>query len=245
MRLKSIQAFFLSICLLTLNGCYNWTRFIETGANPPMTPTQDPTARQGYAPVHMPMPNPTKERYSPNSLWRTGARAFFKDQRASRVGDIVTILVRSTEKIEFKNETENKRDPSKADASATNIFGLEKHLPGGGAVPLLTTEHKVNVKGKNDMKRKETFDFKVAATVTQVLPNGNLVVLGRQEVRMNFEVREIVVSGVVSPCNITSANTVSLDQIAEARISYGGRGDGSDMQKIPYGTSLVTNLMPF
>ena len=210
-----------------------------------MTPTQDPTARQGYYPVHMPMPKPTKETYSPNSLWRTGSRAFFKDQRANRVGDIVTVFVRSTEKIEFKNETENKRDPNKMDASITSFFGLEKHLPGQGAVPLVGTTNTIDTKGKNDMKRKETFDFKVAATVTQVLPNGNLVILGRQEVRMNFEVREIVVSGVVCPSNITSANTISLDQIAEAGIPYAGRGDGSDVQKIPYGTSLLTNVLPF
>ena len=245
MRLEAAKILSLVICTATLSGCYHWTRFIETGSNPPMTPTQDPTARQGYAPVHMPMPTPTKETYSPNSLWRTGARAFFKDQRAARVGDIVTVHVRSSEKIEFKNETENKRDPSESKASATNVFGLEKYLPNKGALPLLNTSHTVDVKGKNDMKRKESFDFKVAATVTQVLPNGNLVILGRQEVRMNFEVREIVVSGVVSPCNITSANTVALDQIAEARISYGGRGDGSDMQQVPYGTSLMANLMPF
>ena len=236
------------LCATFLSGCYHWTRFNEIGSSPPLTPTQDPTARQGYYPVHMPMPPQSYETYSPNSLWRTGARAFFKDQRASRVGDIVTVLVRSTEKIEFKNETENTRNPTNISASVGSFFGLEKHLPnptGAAPVPLVGASSNVSSKGKNDMKRKEIFDFKIAATVTQVLPNGNLVILGRQEVRMNFEVREIVVSGVVSPPDITSTNTIGLDQIAEARISYGGRGDGSDMQKMPYGSTLLTNVLPF
>ncbi len=240
----------LVIFLMTglLSGCYHWTRFKETGSNPPLTPTQDPTARQGYYPVRMPMPPETHETYSSNSLWRKGARAFFKDQRANNVGDVLTVLVKKVEKIEFKNETENDRNPNSVEASVGSFFGLEKHLPnpsGASPVKLIDASSRLHVKGKNDMKRKETFDFKVAATVTQVLPNGNLVILGRQEVRMNFEVREIVISGVVSPAEITSNNTITLDQIAEARVSYAGRGEGSDVQKTPYGSALLSQVMPF
>ena len=119
----------LSLLTLSLGGCYQWTRLNEFGASPPLTPTQDPTAHRGYQPVRMPMPEQTYDTHAPNSLWRTGAKAFFKDQRASRVGDIVTVLVKSTDKIEFKNETINKKDPGKIDSTITSFFGQEKHLP--------------------------------------------------------------------------------------------------------------------
>lgn len=243
-----VRLLWLSLLCAHLGGCYTSTRLREFGTQPPMTPTQDPTARKGYRPLRMPMPDEKKETSAPNSLWRTGARAFFKDQRASKIGDIVTVLVRSTERIEFRNETTNKRDPGEISSSLGAFFGLEQKIPNpnqANPVPLLNGKSKLDHKGKNDMKRQEVFDFRVAASVMQILPNGNLVILGRQEVRMNFEIRELVVSGVVAPSEIASDNTVGLHKIAEARISYGGRGDGMDTQQTPYGHTLVNRLFPF
>jgi flagellar L-ring protein FlgH len=81
--------------------------------------------------------------------------------------------------------------------------------------------------------------------VTQVLPNGNLVVQGRQELRVNFEVRELQITGVIRQQDISSTNTVSYTKLAEARISYGGRGQLTDVQQPRYGQQLLDIIAPF
>ena len=95
------------------------------------------------------------------------------------------------------------------------------------------------------MNRSEKVSLTIAAVVTDVLANGNLVIQGRQEVRTNREVRELTVAGIVRPEDISSANTIAHTQIAEARISYGGRGDISRVQSTPAAQSLVERFSPF
>jgi flagellar L-ring protein precursor FlgH len=81
--------------------------------------------------------------------------------------------------------------------------------------------------------------------VTQVLPNGNLVVAARQEIVVNSELRELKVTGVVRPQDIASDNTVLHDRMAEARIQYGGRGQMTDLQSPRWGQQLMDILLPF
>ena len=81
--------------------------------------------------------------------------------------------------------------------------------------------------------------------ITEVLPNGNLAIFGRQEVQVNFERRDLVVAGVIRPEDITSGNTIAYEQIAEARVSYGGQGQITDFQQPRYGQQLYDIVFPF
>jgi flagellar L-ring protein precursor FlgH len=196
------------------------------------------------------MPEATKDQFMSNSLWRQGARAFFKDQRANRVGDILTVVINIDDQASFNNETERRRENSE-DSDVTNLFGLEtqlekKLLPESfnpaAALSLGSTSRS---KGIGTVDRAEELSLTVAAIVTQVLPNGNLVIQGRQEVRVNFEVRELLIAGVVRPEDITATNQIQHTQIAEARISYGGRGQLTDVQQPRYGQQVLDILFPF
>ena len=114
-------------------------------------------------------------------------------------------------------------------------------LPG----KLLTADSSSNYDGKGSVVRQENLQTNVAAVVTQILPNGNLVVEGKQEIRVNFEIRELVVAGIVRPEDIQSDNTIDSSKIAEARIAYGGRGQISDVQQPRYGQQVLDVLLPF
>jgi flagellar L-ring protein precursor FlgH len=185
---------------------------------------------------------------SANSLWRNGSRTFFHDQRASKVGDILTINVTISDSAQLANETVANRTSS-AQVGFSNLFGLETLL--AHALPGLSTSNLVNTgstlasDGKGSVNRSEAVTMTIAAVVTGVLPNGNLTIQGRQEVRVNNEVRELTVAGIVRPEDITSANTINHTQIAEARVSYGGKGQITQVQKTPAGQALVAQYSPF
>jgi flagellar L-ring protein precursor FlgH len=232
---------------LGAGGCSSLERLSAIGEKPALTAIENPTAQPGYKPVQMPMPAPQVASYSPNSLWRTGSRAFFKDQRARVIGDILTVTVNFTDKAALSNETQRSRT-SKEDSGITDFAG-SKLLTGKAAsvLPgrLLSTDSTASSDGKGSVNRQEALQTSVAAVVTQVLPNGNLVVEGKQEVRVNFEVRELIVAGIVRPEDIQSDNTIDSSKIAQARIAYGGRGQISDVQQPRYGQQVLDVLLPF
>ncbi len=184
-----------------------------------------------------------------NSLWRVGSKNFFKDQRASKIGDILTINIIIDDKASIDNQTTRTRSNGET-ANATNFLGLESLLTDvlpvavdpTSLIDLGSTTSNV---GTGKVDRRESIDLTLAAVVTQVLPNGNMVIQGRQEVRVNFEVRELTVMGVIRPEDISSTNTIQHTQIAEARISYGGRGHLTDVQQARYGSQLFDILFPF
>jgi flagellar L-ring protein precursor FlgH len=182
-------------------------------------------------------------------LWRIGSKNFFKDQRANKIGDILTINITINDKASINNKTTRTRTNSDS-ANAANFLGLEsqlnKILPSAVKPSALVNMGSAtsNV-GTGKVDRSESVDLTLAAVVTQVLPNGNMVIQGRQEVRVNFEVRELTVMGVIRPEDISSTNTVQHTQIAEARISYGGRGQLTDVQQARYGSQLFDILFPF
>ena len=126
----------------------------------------------------------------------------------------------------------------------TGLFGSEKLLAGSALTGVMGASSKPGHTGAGSVNRSEVIDIKLAALITQNLPNGNLVIHGKQEIRVNNELREIEVSGVVRREDIISNNTISYDKIAEARISYGGRGQLSDVQKPRWGYQLMEALSP-
>ena len=232
-----------------LGGCGNLQRLSEVGRPPSMTQPADPTQEASYRPMTMPMPAPQTAVPMANSLWRSGSRAFFKDQRAAQVGDILTVLVNIADAASLKNNTAANRKGNES-LGLPNLLGLETT-----AIPRLLTGADMNNlvglssangnTGTAEMKRDETVTLRLAGVVTQVLPNGNLVVAARQEVRVNSELRELAVAGVIRPQDIGSDNTVRHDRMAEARIAYGGRGQLTDVQAPRWGQQVLDIVLPF
>ena len=98
---------------------------------------------------------------------------------------------------------------------------------------------------RGSVRRNEKLTLRVAATVLDVLPNGVLAISGSQELRVNFELRELLVTGLVRPADISRQNEVTYDKIASARVSYGGRGQISDVQQPRIGQQVADILLPF
>lgn len=248
-RLQFKQVTATVLAALLLAGCNAFTRASQLGETPPLTTIQDPKTQPGYQPVSLPMPAPIVGERQPNSLWRSGSRAFFKDQRAAQVGDILTVLVSFDDKAQFNNESQTQRTTKESDQMPA-AMGFEsqitKILPhAANAANLVNVSGSTNNDGKATINREEKVTLEVAALVTQVLPNGNLVVQGHQEIRVNYEVRDLQITGVLRPQDISSTNGVTLDKLAEARVSYGGRGQMTDNQQPRYGQQLFDIISPF
>jgi flagellar L-ring protein precursor FlgH len=229
-----------------LGGCSSIDRLSQIGEQPKLAAIENPTTQPGYKPVQMPMPKPEVASYNPNSLWRNGSRAFFKDQRAHQVGDLLTVAVNITDKANIENDTQRSRT-NKEDSGVTNFIGAQTITQANKILPgrILTADSTSSSEGKGSVDRKEALQTNVAAVVTQVLPNGNLVVEGKQEIRVNYEIRELVVAGIVRPEDIQSDNTIDSTKIAQARIAYGGRGQITDVQQPRYGQQVMDVLLPF
>ena len=237
--------------LLTLTaalaGCNTMDRLANVGNAPVLTAIENPTTVAGYQPVNMPMPEAIADTYQPNSLYRTSAKGFFKDERAHRVGDILTVLVTIDDSAQIANSTQSGRTGTNT-AGMGGILGAGITAATGGAInPSAAVDFTSGMQntGTGSVNRKESLETMVAAVVTQVLPNGNLVIEGRQEVRVNFEVRDLIVAGIVRPSDIQANNTVPSTKIAEARISYGGRGQITDVQQPRYGQQVMDAILPF
>ena len=254
-----MQRRILSLLLMAgLSGCGSVGRLQQVGRAPKMTPPPaDPVApviepslgdqaaahRAGTHDRARPAATPSA------SLFRTGAGAFFHDQRASRAGDVLTIRINIADKAVLDNSTTRSRTGAET-AGLSSLLGLEsqlvKVLPGHpDPSKLVDSNSNSTSSGAGNTARSEQINTTIAAIVTDVLPNGNLMVQGRQEVRVNFELRELIVSGIVRPEDIARDNSILHSQIAEARISYGGRGQLTDAQQARWGQQIYDALFPF
>lgn len=230
-----------------LAGCAAVDRVKEIGSPPQLATLADASSPVNTAPPALPMPPPPPPSRAVNSLWASGSRSFFHDPRASRPGDIITVNITVADTAKLSNTTTRSRANSD-DANLTNFFGLETPLAAAtGADPanLVNMGSNTSNSGSGSVNRSESISLTLAAIVTQVLPNGNLVIGGHQQVRVNNELRDLQVAGIVRTEDITNANTIDLSQIAEARISYGGRGTVSDVQTPRYGSQLFDIVMPW
>jgi flagellar L-ring protein precursor FlgH len=244
---RSLRSALLALAALApLGAC---STAVEAVRGPQLAPVGYPAAlapqEQRIMATHEMSPGPG----SANSLWRSGARAFFADQRAQRVGDIVTVLIEIDDSAKTNNTTTTGRT-SGITAGIPHLLGFESSL--GKILPnafdpanALSTNSKTSSQGAGTIDRSEKINLTIAAVVTAVMPNGNLVIQGTQEVRTNAEVRQLTVAGIIRPEDISSTNTIRHTQIAEARINYGGRGDISRLQKTPGGQSLIEKFSPF
>lgn len=232
-----------------LTGCNAIDRLQNVGKEPTLSPVGQSAQQTDYQPVSLPMPAHVPEVYQANSLWRQGARSFFKDQRARTIGDVLTVNVTIEDEASLQNQTSRSRANSE-NLGVGGLFGIENQFNRifkGNVDPgsLVGTDSDLSNQGQGNVTRNEDINLNVAAVVAQVLPNGNLVIHGRQEVRVNFEVRELYVAGVVRPEDITPDNSINHEQIAELRIAYGGRGQLSDVQQPRYGSQVLDVILPF
>ncbi len=238
----------LGLVCLGSAGC-SLDRFSKVNEEPELSPMSDPTLAEDYRPVTLPMPTPEPRERQVNSLWRSGSRAFFQDLRASRIGDIVTVRIDVQDSAQLSNQTSRARS-SEEDLGIGGLAGfgetLQDILPGTPDLGnLVDTESDSNSSGSGSIQRNESIQMNVAAVVTQRLPNGNLVIYGRQELRVNFEVRELHVAGIIRPQDIDANNAIAFDKIAEARVAYGGRGQITDVQQPRWGQQVADIILPF
>jgi len=248
---STLRTVILATTLMTsVSACNTVSRLSEIGDGPELTQITNPTVMPEYRPVSLPMPAAKTVQENPNSLWRAGARAFFKDHRAKEVGDILTVSLALADSASLANTTTRARADTE-DVDVTALLGYEtklakNNLPEGfnpAVAGSFGNAH--NTSGNGAITRSETVALTFAAVVTQVLPNGSLVILGRQEVMVNSEMRELQVTGVIRPGDIESDNTITHTQIAEMRVAYGGRGTLSNLQQPRWGTQLWDTLFPF
>ncbi|PUB11776.1 flagellar basal body L-ring protein FlgH [Yoonia sediminilitoris] len=183
------------------------------------------------------------------SLW-TGARgSLLGDRRAIQRGDILTVVIEIDDKAEISNSSDRSRSASQQ-AGVPQLLGipqrLDPRLPeGASSAALVDLNSQSSSSGDGSVRRNEKLELRVAVTITDVLPNGVLSIVGQQEVRVNFELRELLVTGYVRPEDITRQNEITYDKIASARISYGGRGQITDVQQPRYGQQALDAILPF
>jgi flagellar L-ring protein FlgH len=239
---KSLRKLFTVLLLgSALSGCSAVNRIENIGQAPKLAPVGNPADTQMVAAI----PTPPPITHAGNSLWQPGAKSFFHDPRATHVGDVITVNVTIADAAKLSNTTSRSRTNSD-DANLTNFFGLEKALPSSmdpGSLVKMGSDNS-NV-GAGSINRSESVNMTMAALVAQVLPNGNMVISGHQQVRVNNEMRDLAISGIVRSEDITADNTVDLTQIAEARVSYGGAGTVTDVQQPRYGSQLFDIIMPW
>jgi flagellar L-ring protein precursor FlgH len=188
------------------------------------------------------------EDHSPNSLWRKGATSFLQDQRASREGDILTVVVKVNDSANLQNNTKVQRTSTNSLAAPKlfgNETGLSDYIPEIDPTNLLSTAAAPSHDGKGSAQRSENIQFEIAAMVIKRLPNGNLFVKGEQEMMVNKELRKILVSGIVAPADIEPGNIVNSRRLSQARIYYGGEGSIQGAQNAKWGTKLLEAITPF
>src|ERR1700748_3361189 len=239
-----MRMFKLSVLLLagvSLSACSAIDRIENIGEAPKLAAVGNPAGQKIVAEI----PRPAPITHDNNSLWQPGAQSFFHDPRAMHVGDVITVNVSVADTAKLQNSTTRSRTNSD-DANLTNFFGLEKVMP-----PVMDPSSLVKMgsdssnAGTGSIQRQESINMVLAALVAQVLPNGNLVIDGHQQVRVNNELRDMRLSGIVRREDITQDNTVNLSQIAEARVTYGGAGTMCDVQQPRYGSALFDIIMPW
>ncbi len=243
LRIVIICAF---VFALGLAGC---GRLDHIGKPPSLTPTMNASEQLAMLDPGLPADTVNRTPVQEASLWSAGRRSLLGDRRAARRGDILTVVIEIDEEAEISNATSRRRTGAE-NLSIPDLFGIpqriDKTLPEGATLDrAVGIDSSSSSGGDGSVSRSEELTLRVAATVTGVLPNGVLEISGSQEVRVNFELRELLVSGFVRPEDISRQNEISHDKIAAARISYGGRGQITDVQQPRISQQVLDAILPF
>ncbi len=234
------------ICLLVVAGC---ARLGEVGKAPAFSPVEGSYQHHAMYSTPMPLDADPNAPSDASSLWTAGKSSLFGDRRAERRGDILTVVIEIDDEAEISNSSGRSRAGSDT-MKLPQMFGLpqrlDRKLPEGAAMAnAVNTSSASSYEGDGTVKRNEKLTLRIAATVVEELPNGVLRIEGQQEVRVNFELRELIVTGYVRPTDISRQNEITYDKIAGARIAYGGRGQITDVQQPRYGQQITDIILPF
>ena len=242
----------LTLVAFLAGGC---AKLNQVGKAPNLSPLDGPldpvSAEVAAARAALATPPTPAIRYGRDraSLWDAGPTSLFGDRRARRKGDILTVLIEIDDQAQIANSSNRARTGSE-NVSVPNLVGIPRIvddiLPGtGNTTPLANLSSSGSSSGTGSVQRNEQITLKIAATVVDLLPNGHLVIQGNQEVRVNFELRDLQIVGIVRPEDISRQNTITYDKVAGARIAYGGRGQISDVQQPRLGQQVTDILLPF
>lgn len=234
------------LSLVVLCGCTN-----PIGVPPAFSPVVQNSERAAMQNPSFPAPIETSA-LGPSaraSLWTGERGSLLGDRRAMQRGDIMTVVIEIDDRAEISNSSDRSRSGSQQ-AGVSQLFGLpqrlDRQLPlGATSASIADLNSQSSSSGDGSVRRNERLTLRVAVTITDVLPNGVLAIIGQQEVRVNFELRELIVTGYVRPQDITRQNEITYDKIASARISYGGRGQITEMQQPRGGQQVLERIMPF
>lgn len=235
-------SFGLIIMAISLTACGGAQKYRELGKAPEMSPVGTGMKYSNASQV-MTYPKQPPKRVNEFSLWSDHKSTLFQDTRAMSVGDILTVDISINDKASFENESERSRKNTGGFDAEGGVSTLLGRLSAGNSD--LSYGSNAKSTGDGSTKRAEKLAIRVAAVVTGIMENGNLIISGSQEVRVNFELRILNVAGIVRPKDIDSNNMVAYEKIAEARISYGGRGRLTEVQQPPIGQQLVDVTTPF
>lgn len=236
--------------IVSLSACSSLDRLSRVGSQPEFSRIENPQDRRDYRPVTMPMPESEIATRQMNSLWESNRQTFFEDQRAKDVGDILTVVIDMENEAEFESTSSRSRSAGE-NAAIPALGGFEGYLESkllpdnGDAANLADVTSNSSNNNTGATESEDALELKIAAVVSQILPNGNMVIAGRQEFRVNYEKRILEVAGVIRPQDIAVDNSIPYDKIAEARIGYGGTGFVSDIQQPRIGQQIFDILMPY
>ncbi|MBY6066425.1 flagellar basal body L-ring protein FlgH [Leisingera aquaemixtae] len=244
MQFSRVKPLLFGLALLGACG-----RMDHLGKPPTFTPANETPEHVAMLYQGLPMQTQTRRTVDGSSLWSGSQQSLLGDRRAIKRGDILTVVIEIDEEAEISNDTQRSRSGSES-MNMPQLLGLpqrlDRKLPeGASSADAVEIGSSSASGGKGSVKRSEKLELRVAATVVDVLPNGVLAISGTQELRVNFELRELLVTGYVRPQDISRQNEITYDKIASARVSYGGRGQITDVQQPRYGQQLLDVVLPF
>jgi flagellar L-ring protein precursor FlgH len=232
----------LAVPLFALMGCAT----LEENRNPEVSNlVLDPSAMNEVNRISIPMPmvapKPAPQRAESASLWSSDTASFFTDRRAAAVGDLVTVMIDINDRAQLQNKTGRSRE-AQQEVNDPDILNFDLSTDSGSVLGL---ESSSKSSGEGSIRRNEAILLRVAALIIEVLPNDNFVIAGRQEVKVNSELRELRIAGIIRAADINVNNTIDYDKVAEARISYGGRGQISAVQNARVGQDILEIILPY